>query len=126
MFPTISRIACAFGLAHAGLHIRYGALECCLTVSYHESMETTKLSSKGQVVLPKAVRDAHGWAPGTEFTIEVTTDGVRLRPRVPFASTDIDQVFGSVPHTGPAKSLQEMDEAIGAAVARRSRRARKR
>ena len=95
-------------------------------MSYHESMETTKLSSKGQVVLPKAVREAYGWAPGTEFTIEVTTDGVRLRPRVPFASTNIDQVFGSVPHAGPAKSLQEMDEAIRAEVARRSRRARKR
>ena len=33
-------------------------------------METTKLSSKGQVVLPKSVRDAHKWQPGAEFAVE--------------------------------------------------------
>jgi hypothetical protein len=31
--------------------------------SYH--MEITKLSTKGQVILPKTVRDAYGWNPGT-------------------------------------------------------------
>ncbi|PZN73131.1 MAG: hypothetical protein DM484_23225 [Candidatus Methylumidiphilus alinenensis] len=29
-------------------------------------METTRLSSKGQVILPKSVRDAHHWSPGSE------------------------------------------------------------
>ncbi len=89
-------------------------------------METTKLSSKGQVVLPKSVRDAHGWAAGTEFSVELTPDGVRLRQRVPFAPTGIDQVFGSVPHTGPAKSLEDMNAGIRAAIARRHRRAARR
>jgi len=28
-------------------------------------MEITKLSTKGQVILPKTVRDAYGWNPGT-------------------------------------------------------------
>jgi bifunctional DNA-binding transcriptional regulator/antitoxin component of YhaV-PrlF toxin-antitoxin module len=64
-------------------------------------METTKPSSKGQVELPKSVRDEHGWTPGTEF----------------------DGVFGSVPHAGPKKTLEEMDDGIRAAVARRYRRA---
>lgn len=33
-------------------------------------METTRLSSKGQVILPKSIRDARHWAPGAEFEIE--------------------------------------------------------
>jgi AbrB family looped-hinge helix DNA binding protein len=85
-------------------------------------METTKLSSKGQVVLPKSVRDAHGWGPGTEFVIESMPDGVRLRAKVPFARTQLDQVFGSVRYSGPAKSLDDMDAGIRSAVARRHRR----
>jgi AbrB family looped-hinge helix DNA binding protein len=89
-------------------------------------METTRLSSKGQVVLPKSVRDAHGWAPGTEFEVESTSDGVRLRARAPFPRTELAQVFGSVSYSGPAKTLEEMDEGIRAAVTRRYRRATKR
>jgi len=89
-------------------------------------METTKLSSKGQVVLPKSVRDEHGWVPGTEFEVESTADGVRLRAKAPFPRTELGQVFGSVSYAGPAKTLGEMDEGIRAAVARRYRRAVKR
>jgi AbrB family looped-hinge helix DNA binding protein len=88
-------------------------------------METTKLSSKGQVVLPKSVRDAHGWAPGTEFEIESTADGVRLRVKAPFPRTELAQVFGSLAYAGPTRTLEEMDEGIRAAVSRRYRRAAK-
>ena len=98
----------------------------CLTWSYHAGMETTKLSSKGQVVLPKSVRDQHGWAPGTEFEVESTPDGVRLRAKAPFARTELDSVFGSVPCAGPARTLEEMDDGIRAAVTRRHRRAARR
>jgi AbrB family looped-hinge helix DNA binding protein len=30
----------------------------------------TRLSTKGQIVLPKALRTAHRWNPGTEFIIQ--------------------------------------------------------
>ena len=90
------------------------------------NMETTKLSSKGQVVLPKSVRDAHGWGPGTEFVIESMPDGVRLRAKAPFARTQLDDVFGSVRYAGPAKSLGDMDAGIRSAVARRHRRSEQR
>jgi len=95
-------------------------------MSYHADMETTKLSSKGQVVLPKSVREAHGWGPGTEFVVESTADGVQLRPKAPFRRTHLKDVFGSVPYAGPAKSLEEMHEGIRAAVTRRHRRAARR
>jgi AbrB family looped-hinge helix DNA binding protein len=102
------------------------ALDTFLTMSYFLRMETTKLSTKGQVVLPKSVRDEHGWGPGTEFVVESTADGVRLRARAPFPRTEIGEVFGSVLHSGPPKTPKEMDEGIRTAVARRYRRGLKR
>ena len=42
-------------------------------------MAKTRLSSKGQVIIPKAVRDRHGWQPGVELDIEDRDDAVVLR-----------------------------------------------
>ncbi|MEI8299733.1 MAG: AbrB/MazE/SpoVT family DNA-binding domain-containing protein [Pseudomonadota bacterium] len=87
-------------------------------------METTKLSSKGQVVLPKSVRDARGWREGTEFVIEAVADGVVLRTKKLFPPTSIDQVAGSLAYKGPPKTLEDFDRGIRAEVARRHRRLR--
>jgi AbrB family looped-hinge helix DNA binding protein len=47
-------------------------------------METTRLSTKGQIVLPKSLRTERAWEPGTEFTVEETCDGILLRPAALF------------------------------------------
>ena len=39
-----------------------------------------KLSSKGQLVIPKSVRDAHGWKPGTEFEIVDREGEIAIKP----------------------------------------------
>ncbi len=39
----------------------------------------TRISSKGQIVLPKAVRERLGWTEGTELVVEVEGDRVVLR-----------------------------------------------
>lgn len=75
-------------------------------------METTRLSSKGQLIIPKAVRDAHGWREGTEFTVEATRDAIVLRPKRLFPETTIDEVAGCLKYDGPPVSIEEMDEAI--------------
>lgn len=72
----------------------------------------TRLSSKGQVVIPKAVREAHGWTPGQEFLVEDTGDELVLRPEPLFPPTDPDEVFGCLKYDGPPVSIREMDEAI--------------
>jgi AbrB family looped-hinge helix DNA binding protein len=41
--------------------------------------EQTTLSSKGQVVIPKAMRDAFGWEHGTRLTIAAEESGIVLR-----------------------------------------------
>lgn len=79
-------------------------------------METTKLSSKGQVILPKNIRAAHQWEPGVEFLVENTADGVLLRPLKPFEPTRIEDVIGCTGYAGPARTLEEMDAAIAAGV----------
>ena len=85
-------------------------------------MESTKLSSKGQVIIPKAVRDARGWDSGTTFDIEETADGIILRARRTRKPTTLDEVSGCLQWKGPAKTLKEMDEAITAEAKRRARR----
>ena len=83
--------------------------------------ETTRLSSKGQVIIPKALRDAYSWQPGQEFVVVDTGDGVLLREKRPFAPATLEEVAGSLPASGPARTLDEMDEAIKKGVAARFR-----
>ena len=87
-------------------------------------METTRLSSKGQVILPKAVRNARNWEAGTQFAVEVVADGVLLRPLRPFAPADFDEVFGCLKYKGRAKTLGQMEKAIAKGVRERHGRGR--
>lgn len=41
---------------------------------------TTKMSSKGQVVLPEALRQMYGWRSGTVFTILVYNGSIIMQP----------------------------------------------
>lgn len=81
---------------------------------------TTVISTKGQVILPKAIRAQRRWGPGTRLTVEDTPDGVVLRPAPLFAETSVDAVFGSLAHDGPAVSIEQMDAAIAAEAKRRA------
>lgn len=85
---------------------------------------TTVVSTKGQVILPKAVRDQRGWKPGTKLTVEQTPDGVILKPEPLFPPTTLDEVYGCLKWEGPPISLEEMDAAITAEVLERHARGR--
>jgi AbrB family looped-hinge helix DNA binding protein len=87
-------------------------------------METTRLSTKGQIILPKSIRDSRDWRPGTALTVEETRDGVLLRPQRRFPRTRIEDVVGCLRSGGKAKTLAEMDAAIGEEVLRRHDRGR--
>ncbi|MEQ1696964.1 MAG: AbrB/MazE/SpoVT family DNA-binding domain-containing protein [Hyphomicrobiaceae bacterium] len=82
-------------------------------------MDTTRLSSKGQIIIPKAVRDAHGWAEGVEFVIEEFGDGIVLRPARLFPATKAEDVFGCLKYDGPPKSLEDMQRGIDDALRER-------
>lgn len=57
-------------------------------------METTTLSSKGQVIIPKAVRSAHRWESGLELQVIDTGDGILLKPKAPFEVAELADVAG--------------------------------
>jgi AbrB family looped-hinge helix DNA binding protein len=91
-------------------------------------METTRLSTKGQVILPKKIRTSRAWVPGTEFIIEETGDGILLRPARSFPPADLNDVAGCLPPQGKssrkAATLAEMQSAIASEVNRRHGRGR--
>jgi AbrB family looped-hinge helix DNA binding protein len=75
-------------------------------------METTKLSSKGQVIIPKAFRTTHNWNAGLELIATEMDDGLLLRPKTPFAETSLNEVAGSLKPAGEAKSDKEIETAM--------------
>jgi AbrB family looped-hinge helix DNA binding protein len=75
-------------------------------------METTLLSSKGQVIIPKTIRSSHHWRPGTRFVVEDVQGGVLLKPLSSFPATDLQSGLGCVGYKGAAKSLEEIQAAI--------------
>jgi len=75
-------------------------------------MNTTRLSSKGQVIIPKPLRTAHHWGAGQELVVEDAGDGILLKPRSPFDETDIADVASCLKYKGKPKSLDDMEAAI--------------
>jgi AbrB family looped-hinge helix DNA binding protein len=70
---------------------------------------TTVVSTKGQVILPKAIRDQQRWDAGTRLMVETTGDGVLLQAASVFVPTRAQDVFASLPRPGEPKSVAEMN-----------------
>ena len=79
-------------------------------------METTRLSSKGQLIIPKSVRALHHWDVGTKFVVEDRADGVLLKPIKPFRPAKIEEVFGCLGSDGPPKTIEDMDRDLAAGI----------
>lgn len=87
-------------------------------------METTRLSTKGQIVLPKGIRDSRAWGPGTEFEVEETGGGILLRPAAHFPDTHLEEVAGSLRPRGKSKTPAQMRAVVVREVMRRHDRGR--
>jgi AbrB family looped-hinge helix DNA binding protein len=55
---------------------------------------TSTISSKGQITVPKAVRDRLGLRPGTTVEFEPTADGVLLRKGSKGGRRPVDRLRG--------------------------------
>ncbi|NJK73803.1 MAG: AbrB/MazE/SpoVT family DNA-binding domain-containing protein [Oscillatoriales cyanobacterium RU_3_3] len=75
-------------------------------------MEVTQLSNTGQIIIPKALRDAHRWEAGQELIAIDMGDGILLKPKKPFRETTLANVAGCLKYRGKPKSIDELEDAI--------------
>ncbi|MEN9629947.1 MAG: hypothetical protein RJA10_3175 [Pseudomonadota bacterium] len=79
-------------------------------------MRTTVLSSKGQVIIPKALRVALRWDAGTQLEVHDTPEGVLLRPAATLPKQPLHEGLAAirrrVGYTGPVVSIEAMDAAV--------------
>lgn len=73
---------------------------------------TTTVSTKGQVILPKAIRERRRWRAGTRLLVEETPEGVLLKPASLFPPTRPEDVYGILKYSGPPKTIEEMDAGV--------------
>ena len=89
-------------------------------------MATTRVSSKGQVIIPKQVREARRWSPGTQLEVRETAESVLLTRLTAAAKRPLRQGLAAirerVAYRGTTKSIEEMDAAVLREAARRQAR----
>lgn len=71
-----------------------------------------RLSAKGQIIIPKEIRERHGWVPGVELTVEDRGDSVVLRRAERLPETTLEDLVGCAGYRGLVLSLEEMEAAI--------------
>jgi AbrB family looped-hinge helix DNA binding protein len=76
-------------------------------------MSTLLVSSKGQIVLPAAMRRRHGMGAGARIEVLEEADGLKLRVLRPVAASDLSALAGMVKakSRGTPRSLEDFDPA---------------
>jgi AbrB family looped-hinge helix DNA binding protein len=83
----------------------------------------THISTKGQVIIPKALRDANHWIAGTALVAEQTPQGILLRPAVtspklPLLAT-LQAIQKRIGYQGAPVTVEQMNQAVLDEAARR-------
>jgi antitoxin PrlF len=72
-------------------------------------MTAAMTTSKGQITIPKGVRDELGIVPGTKIDFVRSSDGrYWIRP----LTNSVSDLFGMARYDGPPLSIEEMNEGI--------------
>lgn len=75
-------------------------------------LQPTRLSTKGQLIIPKEIRERHGWTPGVELIVEDHGDSVILRRAEDLPVTTLEELIGCANYKGPTRTLEDMEAAI--------------
>lgn len=93
------------------------------------NMMTTKMSSKGQVVLPEALRQMYGWESGTAFTVLAYKGAVIMQPlKTPTdeeIAAEFEEAFAESRRQAMDAGMTPMDITNAIAEARGARRTRR-
>jgi AbrB family looped-hinge helix DNA binding protein len=65
-------------------------------------------------VVPKEIRERHGWSAGSELMFEDLGDRVILREVRDVPETRLEDLIGCTGYRGPARTLKEMEDGISA------------
>ncbi len=71
-----------------------------------------KLSSKGQLLIPKELREQLHWEAGIELTLVPTGHGIFLQSSVKKAKHNLADLRGMLKYEGPPISLEELCKPI--------------
>ncbi len=85
-------------------------------------MGTAKISSKGQVAIPAALREAIDLRPGAEVSFQLAGSAILLRPVPQFKPLTPKQGYGCIPHKGRGASEADVRRAARAAAAAKWRK----
>lgn len=89
-------------------------------------MTTLTVSTKGQIVIPKEIRDELGFVPGAKVDVERNGDALTLRLVKGRKSVPVDVLFGRFKHlySGPPITEEQIDAAAAAGAAARWERSK--
>ena len=82
---------------------------------------TTKMSSKGQVVIPEAIRKRLGIEPGDRFVVVAGEDAVILKTIAAPTMDEFDELLGEARKQARRAGLERPDVADALAAVRRER-----
>ena len=72
-------------------------------------MSAATITSKGQITIPKAIRDLLGVKPGDRLVFVRRPEGEVV---VEAETVDVRSLRGMLKHHGPAVTVEAMDEAV--------------
>ena len=69
----------------------------------------TVISTKGQVVIPKRLRDQWGLSSGSKVKIESTSAGIQITPVAARNAKSVLKVLGIAGYKGKTIAIEDMD-----------------
>lgn len=88
-------------------------------------IRSSRVSPKGQVTVPKPVRDHLGLDPGTSVEFELTGEGTVVLRKQPESARPLRGILRDYAHD-PALTLEELDDTLGREVSRLDAQSRNR